>query len=151
MALPIGQKLREARLSRGLSLEDVQHQTRISRAMLVAMENDDLGSFDSPTYARKFFAAYAHHLGVDARDFLGRFHPHGLQGVVDYQAYLQKPTDRVHSAKTPRRPGMVTMLLIALALLGLTALAAYWAGRLSSPSPDPAPQPTATPAGPTSR
>jgi len=149
MALPIGQKLREARLARGLSLEDVQHQTRISRATLVAMENDDLGSFDSPTYARKFFATYARHLGVDAGDFLGRFHPHGLRGVVDYHAYLQKPTDRVKSARETRRPGTFSALLIALAALGLTALAAYWAGRQAGRTPAPGPQPTAAPAAQT--
>jgi cytoskeletal protein RodZ len=145
MALPIGQKLRELRLARGLSLEDVRHQTHISRAMLIAMENDDIAAFGSLTYARKFFASYAGHLGVDAADFLRHFHPHGLRGVIDFHSYLQPPTDRVINGRANDRNRATVPALIALIALILTAAAGYWAGRQTTAAPQEA---VAPPSGP---
>lgn len=142
MAAPIGKKLREARLARGLTLEDVQHRTSISRPLLVAMENDDLGAFANQTYARKFFAAYARHLGVEVSDFLRHFRPSGLGGVVQYHPYLQPPTDRAGAdrrATRTRHPNAPSRLLfIGLAALALAAGVAVWTGlrdrRASAPS-----------------
>jgi cytoskeleton protein RodZ len=132
MAVPIGQKLREVRLARGLSLEDVQHHTRISRTLLVAMENDDLGAFTNQTYARTFFAAYARHLGVEVSGFLRHFQPHGLGGVMQYHPYLQAPIEHTGPERRrpqPRSPTAPSGALIAgLAALALIAGAAVWAG-----------------------
>ena len=144
MAVPIGQKLREVRLARGLSLEDVQHHTRISRTLLVAMENDDLGAFPNQTYARTFFAAYARHLGVEASGFLRLFQPHGLGGVMQYHPYLQAPIEHTGPERrrsTPRAPASPSRILVAaLAALALAAGAVLWAGRHD--------RHTAAPAGP---
>jgi cytoskeletal protein RodZ len=132
MAVPIGQKLREARLARGLSLEDVQHHTRISRTLLAAMENDDLGAFPNQTYARTFFAAYARHLGVEVSGFLRLFQPHGLGGVIQYHPYLQAPIE--HTGPERRRPPSrspttpSSTLLVGLAALALAAGVAIWTG-----------------------
>ena len=132
MAVPIGQKLREVRLARGLSLQDVQHHTRISRSLLVAMENDDLGAFPNQTYARTFFAAYARHLGVEAGSFLRHFQPHGLGGVMQYHPYLQAPMEHTGPERrrpSPRSPGTPSGLLVAiLVALALATVAAIWAG-----------------------
>lgn len=126
MAVPFGKQLQEARLARSLSLEDVQFQTRIHHSLLSAMENDDLGAFPNPTYARKFFAAYARHVGVDAAAFLDRFHSAGLSGVVQYHPYLHKPADRLGPVRPPppHRPTPFSpALAIVLTILALAAAA----------------------------
>ena len=65
-----GKLLQETRLGRGLSLEDVQHLTRIRRSQLIAMENEDLTMFPSSSYARGFYVLYGRFLGVDLTDFI---------------------------------------------------------------------------------
>ncbi|OGR48112.1 MAG: hypothetical protein A2X40_06405 [Elusimicrobia bacterium GWC2_65_9] len=61
----IGAILRAARLQRGLSLEDVASQTRISKRFLEAMENDRFDEFAAIVYLRGFLKGYCDHLGVD--------------------------------------------------------------------------------------
>ncbi|MFN0126221.1 MAG: helix-turn-helix domain-containing protein [Verrucomicrobiales bacterium] len=160
MAVPFGKQLQDARLARDLSLEDVQFQTRIHHSLLAAMENDDLGAFPNPTYARKFFAAYARHVGIDAAAFLDRFHPASLSGVVQYHPYLQKPADRVGPLRPPppyRPAPHSTALAIVLTILALTAAAVigvslrHRANPPLTPSPPDAALPSTTPAGADSR
>lgn len=142
MAVPIGQKLREVRLARGLELEDVQHRTRIPKSLLVAMENDDLGAFPNQTYARKFFAAYARHLGVEAAGFLSLLEPHGLGGVMEYHPYLRATGEHTGPAHPSPRPGTAIasagILIVSLLALALAASLAIWTGlrdrQLGSPS-----------------
>ena len=132
MAVPIGQKLRKVRLARGLELEDVQHRTRIPKSLLVAMENDDLGAFPNQTYARKFFAAYARHLGVEVTGFLSLFQPHGLGGVMEFHPYLRPATDHTGPAKSPsqHRIGYASAAILGVSLLALALAAALaiWTG-----------------------
>lgn len=65
-AMPtIGQKLEETRLSRGLSVEDVAHATRIHPNMILSIEEDDFSHFPSVAYAKSFIRKYGDHLGLD--------------------------------------------------------------------------------------
>lgn len=133
MAAPIGNILREARLARDLTLEDVQHHTRIARPLLAAMEDSDLGAFPNQTYARKFFAAYARHLGVDVTEFLSHFRPSGLGGVVQYHQYLRPSADHAGPPRRgpARRPSTAPSgaLFLILTVIGLVAVAAVWMGQ----------------------
>ena len=61
----IGQKLEDTRLSRGLSIEDVSHETRIHPNMILRIEEDDFSQFPSVAYAKSFIRKYSDHLGVD--------------------------------------------------------------------------------------
>jgi hypothetical protein len=45
MGTGIGQRIRETRIARGLTLEDVQHRTRIPCARLTELESDDCANF----------------------------------------------------------------------------------------------------------
>ena len=54
MSLPIGEKLRQERLARKLSLEQVAQQTRIRLRYLEALEKGELDSLPSLTQARGF-------------------------------------------------------------------------------------------------
>jgi hypothetical protein len=132
MAAPIGKKLRDARLARGLTLEDVHHHTRISKTLLAAMENDDLGAFANQTYARKFFVAYGRHLEVDVTGLVQHFRPGGLGGVVEHHPYLQPSVDRTGPRRRgapPRRRDSPSIVLFAgLAALAMAATVAVWAG-----------------------
>lgn len=61
-----GSTLVEARKARGLTLRDVERDTRISTKYLQALEEERLEVLPAPVYARAFTRTYAQYLGLDA-------------------------------------------------------------------------------------
>jgi len=61
----VGSQLRQARLSRGVSFEQISAKTRISLKNLQAIENDDLSGISSPFFYRSFVKQFAEQLKVD--------------------------------------------------------------------------------------
>ncbi len=152
MAKSIGKQLHEARTSRGLTVEDVQHKTRIPRGRLEEMENDDYSNFGNLTYAKSFLSLYSKFLRVDISPYLAEFAPEGLSSSNGY-AYLQGTSDSLARTMAddsrPRRGYGLAAVLIFLALI---VGGAWWYGNHSKPTvstgqPTPeAPAPTPTPA-----
>ncbi len=61
-----GNALIEARKARGLTLRDIERDTRISTKYLQALEEGRLEVLPAPVYARAFTRTYAQYLGLDA-------------------------------------------------------------------------------------
>lgn len=149
MSYPVGQKLAQARIKRGLSLEEAAHETKMRPDKIYAIENDDYSSFPSNAYAKGFIKNYARYLGVDVGDFLCTFDSSMPIGVADYE-YLKHDPEPV-AASTPlyrerRKPSFLPIATgIALALL---AFMGFWitenARRIFGESPN-APVTTAAP------
>jgi cytoskeleton protein RodZ len=66
----IGQRFREARQARSLSLEEIAQATRIRVRYLAALENGDYETLPSAAQARGFLRAYASYLGLDPKPLL---------------------------------------------------------------------------------
>ena len=71
----LGRILAEAREARGLSLEEVERDTRISRRYLVALEDEDFAAFPAQVQARGFLRLYSQYLALDTAEMLALF-PH---------------------------------------------------------------------------
>jgi len=69
----LGHILREARETKGLSLEQVQEETRINATYLAAMENGEYAVLPSPVHVRGFLRNYARFLGLDPQPLLERY------------------------------------------------------------------------------
>lgn len=61
----VGERLREAREGKGLSLEDVAAQTRIPQRHLESIEVGNWAALPAPTYTTGFAKAYATAVGLD--------------------------------------------------------------------------------------
>jgi cytoskeletal protein RodZ len=61
----VGTRLREARIKKGYTLDDINARTRISLKNLTAIESDDLSKISSPFTYRSFVKQVADMLGVD--------------------------------------------------------------------------------------
>lgn len=68
MTQTIGQRLREIRESRGISLEEIAQQTHIKKAYLRAIEEGDLAALPSQIQMRGFLRLYAAELGLKIDD-----------------------------------------------------------------------------------
>lgn len=63
--IEVGSKLREARVARGLSLDDIAGVTKVPKSMLTLLEGDAYGSMPAPVFVRGFIRSYAKVVGID--------------------------------------------------------------------------------------
>lgn len=69
----LGHILREARETKGLTLAEVQEETRISTRYLEALEAGDYTLLPTPTHVRGFLRNYSRFLGLDPEPLLERY------------------------------------------------------------------------------
>jgi cytoskeletal protein RodZ len=72
-----GAKLREARERRGISIRQISNATKISVAVLEALERNDISRLPGGIFGRAFVRSYAAEVGLDPeatlQDFIARF------------------------------------------------------------------------------
>jgi len=66
----LGDLLREARLEKGMSLEEVENLTKIRKRYLQAIEEGDYKVLPGPFYVRAFVKSYAEAVGLDSEQVL---------------------------------------------------------------------------------
>ncbi len=112
-----GKRLSQARLKRGLTIDEAAHATKMRPDKILALENDDLSRFGSNAYAKGFLLLYARFLHVDVEEETRALDvPHDLR-VRDYQ-YLSnaappaaEPIQRFSSK--PKTPSVVPLVVAA--------------------------------------
>ena len=73
MSLTLGEKIRQAREERGISISEVAEQTRISALYLESIENDDYRPLPGGIFNKGFVKSYAKHLGLDEQEALQEY------------------------------------------------------------------------------
>jgi cytoskeletal protein RodZ len=129
--ISLGIRLRELRLAKGVSLDDIARSTRVGRGHLEALESDSWGDLPSPVFVKGFIRAYCEFLEASPDEALGLYREATGETV--------KP-DRVQSAvHTPptRRIAPLMVSLVLFIALG-ASLFALRIGLKSSPPPAPA-------------
>jgi transcriptional regulator with XRE-family HTH domain len=114
----LGERFREAREARGLSITDASTATRILPRYLQAIEAGDVASLPGDVYARGFIRNYAQLLGLPAEEM-----------IALYRQERGEPTSRIQivpAAVPPRTPRsclipsfFVTFFTVLLLLAGL--------------------------------
>lgn len=84
----LGTKLKEARLARGLTLDEAGRLTKIRPGRLEEIENEDFSQFASLAYAKGFLLIYGKFLEVDVTPYLEAFET-SEHVTTDGYAYLQ--------------------------------------------------------------
>lgn len=144
----LGEKLREAREARGLTLREVADNTRISVRHLEAIEADDYRPLPGGVFNKGFIKAFARYVGVDENealsDYMRQVNQQGTAAADD-----ETPISRRHEVfvgDEPRRPFLTVVLaLIILGLLtwGVIAALQWYQNRNNqiaavTPTPTPA-------------
>lgn len=104
----LGSLLTRAREARGLTLEDAERDTRISRRYLQALEAEQFEVIPAPVYARGFLRSYSQYLGLDPAEALAMF---PREEDPEYQRVAEATTppprasrERPVSPQSPARP-----------------------------------------------
>ena len=94
----IGEKLKKLRLSKGLSLEEVQKKTKIHLNILKAIEGESLTNL-SPIYLKGFLKIYCKFLGADSKEYIPDYRESSKQtlNLVSHQ----EPQEEDKPLKTP--------------------------------------------------
>ena len=71
----IGAVLKQERQKQGVSVDEISHATRISRAQIRAIENGEDSKLPARVYVRGFIRSYAKVLGMDTKALLELFGP----------------------------------------------------------------------------
>lgn len=146
----VGQRLREAREAKGLSVEDIAAQTRIPTRHLSSLEDSDWDKLPAATYSIGFAKNYANAIGLD-RNEIGEQLRAEMGGARPSYAHPE-----VYEAADPARTMPKGLVFGALALLVVVVLAFTWLNNRSL-EPDEAiaqsdnvsvPAPASTPTAP---
>jgi cytoskeleton protein RodZ len=150
----LGERLRQARESQGLSLAQASVDTRILQQSLVALEDGAYQRLPSDVVTRGFIRNYAQYLGLPADEIIELYRRE--RGVTD-------PVRVVAATHPPRArsyvlPSFFGVFFVTIALIGLAYVALNAAGRIGDRAggnavaavptatvPPPSPLPTSTP------
>lgn len=112
----LGDKLREAREKKGLTVGQAQKQTHIQANIIKAIEDGTLDTNLNPTYAKSFLKKYSEYLGLDSQSVLNeykRLHPKTETIIVNKLPEQVSSSDRI--------TGMIPV--IRLIVVGIIAIA----------------------------
>jgi cytoskeleton protein RodZ len=147
----LGQKLKEARLARGLTLDEAGRLTKIRPGRLEEIENEDFSQFASLAYAKGFLLIYGKFLEVDVTPYMEAFET-SEHVTTDGYAYLQdapepepsRPvTVRRRSSNGGRGSLMPFVIGVLVLVIGFTVM--KWILEVQRLKPRPAPAPGTSP------
>jgi len=127
----VGQRLKEAREAKGLSVEDIAAQTRIPTRHLSSLEDSDWDKLPAATYSIGFAKNYAGAVGLD-RSEIGDLLRAEMGGTRPVYA-----APEVYEAADPARTMPKGLVIGALGLLVLVVLALSWFSNRSMQADQP--------------
>jgi cytoskeleton protein RodZ len=125
-----GNKLRDAREARSLSLDDVAHVTRIPRASLSALEEGRFDRLPAPVFVRGFIRSYARAVGLDPATVVRLYDLGTTEAGDDGHEAVASRARSIRPVRTARSHGAPVLLRGGYALLGAVVVGlviAAWA------------------------
>ena len=110
----LGEFLRAERQARGISLEQISADTRISLTMLQAIEDGSVKDLAAPVLVKGFLKSYAQRIGLDPEEIII-----GYQDGIEQFGVNREQMERFHQRLYPRATKRKVFTL--LPVLGLLA------------------------------
>lgn len=140
----LGTRLKEARLSKGYSLDDLQEITKIQKRYLSAIEEGNYSIMPGTFYVRAFIKQYAEAVGLDANELLETFKeeiPANMTVENIAATNIQQPQQRSRFVKNATKASSDWMPKIIVALFIIIIIAAIWFLKQHNSSNDVADEP----------
>lgn len=129
MSLTLGEKLREAREERGISVSEVAEQTRISPLYIKAIENDDYKPLPGGIFNKGFVRSYARYVGFDEeealRDYADLIGSAGMQPEADQTIHRSEVWTDDTSARSFAPTIIFAGIILAMLAGGVLLLVRY--------------------------
>lgn len=123
----LGTRLKEARLSKGYSLDDLQEITKIQKRYLMGIEEGNYSMMPGSFYVRAFIKQYAEAVGLNADELLETYKSEvpGAQNQQVSQSISTSPSRRKFS-KGPSNKMMEAMPKIIVGLFIVVIIVGMW-------------------------
>ncbi len=128
MELELGSLLKRARQEKGLSLDDIQEETKIRKKYLEAIEENNFDVLPGNVYLKVFIKGYAREVGIDYQKLLENYEILTIKdekkSKLD-QDYLEGQKISSSSQKNKKKKNPLKIILIILLILFLGAAGVY--------------------------
>lgn len=125
----LGARLKEARLARGYSLDDLQNITKIQKRYLIGIEEGNYTIMPGSFYVRAFIKQYAEAVGLDADEVLTEYRKDipEMQKEEVAQSFTQSPSRRNMKATSSNKmmeamPKLIVALFAIVIIIVITTL-----------------------------
>ncbi|TDO73033.1 uncharacterized protein DUF4115 [Halanaerobium saccharolyticum] len=124
--LELGSLLKKSRKEKGLSLDDIQEETKIRKKYLEAIEENNFDVLPGKVYLKVFIKGYAREVGLNYQELLKKYHVLNIK--EEEESNLQK--DYLNGTKVPtgsknnnfKKPFKIVFIILLLLFLGATAV-----------------------------
>lgn len=136
----IGKKLRDARLQRNMSLDELQQITKTQKRYLTAIEENDFDSMPGTFYVRAFIRQYASAVGLNGNELVeiydGIEEPEDIETAIQYET-LDESRTQLYDENSQTKRFMQSLPAVVFSLIGLAiAIVVFyisWQNRQTSP------------------
>ncbi|GAB3794969.1 RodZ domain-containing protein [Virgibacillus kimchii] len=127
--MEIGERLKEARKEKNISLESLQETTKIQKRYLVAIEEGNLQVLPGKFYARAFIKEYANAVGLDPNELLEEYKEEVPktedESEVQYSR-MQRTRKESSSEKSNAIFSLIPTIIVILLVIGIFFAAWYF-------------------------
>ena len=117
----LGEFLRAERQARGISLEQISADTRISMDMLLAIEDGNVKQLPAPVLIKGFLRAYANRIDLDPDAVIVEY-----QELIEEAGVSRETMEKFHQRLHPKSSQKkILALLVALTMLAGLAFLLY--------------------------
>ena len=124
-AVSVGNKLKEARNNKSLTIEQIQKATRIHSTVLIALEEGRTSELLTDTYIRSFLKKYAQFLGLNSVELSKEYFPAYPENTPPVREAPLTP-------ETAAAPKFLYITGIAILAIILISLFVFAAGKIAS-------------------
>ncbi|MDQ0270154.1 helix-turn-helix domain-containing protein [Cytobacillus purgationiresistens] len=124
----LGNRLKEARLAKGMSLDDLQTATKIQKRYLVGIEEGNYSMMPGKFYVRAFIKQYAEAVGINHEELLEEFKsdiPSSMNDDIP-EKLSRVQTRRDISGKASKFFDILPKILIVVFIIGVIAVIYYF-------------------------
>lgn len=138
--MEIGEKLKETREAKNISLDTLQETTKIQKRYLLAIEQGNLHILPGKFYARAFIKEYAVAVGLDPDELLDGHQDEVPESEVknDLQyTRMQRSRRENKASKSPAIFSIMPTIIVVLLVIGIILAGVYFYQKaISSDNPD---------------
>ncbi|TQS75492.1 helix-turn-helix domain-containing protein [Ornithinibacillus gellani] len=136
--MEIGSKLKEARETKGISLDTLQETTKIQKRYLIAIEEGNFNILPGKFYARAFIKEYAVAVGLDANELLESYKdelPNQAEEETTQYTRIQRSRRDSNPQKNSALFSIIPTIIVVILIIGIL-FAAWWFISERAPSDD---------------
>ncbi|HQX89144.1 MAG: helix-turn-helix domain-containing protein [Moraxellaceae bacterium] len=131
-----GQRLKKARELRGLNLDQVAAELRLSRRILDGMESDDYSTLPEPAFVRGYMRRYAQLVKLSPDDIAARFDESYAADTAtpEPDARPRNPIQLLGDVAVPRLRMSRLLPLVSFAVVVLLVIGFFWSYESRTPT-----------------